>query len=59
MKVVNILVHQGELDHVEVTGAKLVREMRKHREAGRFIIDIPERDPKPVTTGDQYGRDGI
>lgn len=57
---VKILVHEGELSVApEATGAKIVRHLKMNRQASRFEIEIPEREAKPITTGDQHGREGI
>lgn len=53
-----ILVHEGELSvSPEEAGAKIVRHLKMNRELSRFELEIPERDAKPITTGDQGGRD--
>lgn len=47
-----IVVHEGELRNMEQTGAKIVRELIRHHGAARFTIKIPERDNRPLTSGD-------
>lgn len=54
---ITIPVDAGELSvREEEVAARLLSEIRRNPRCSRFLIVIPSRDPKPITSAQSSGR---